>query len=571
MKKILVLNLTRLGDLIQSTPLITGLKRQYPGCELTLLGEVHFAGILKHLADIDNRIVFDVKQFIEADDGNTSYLDVYRYLDGLIDSLKAQNFDMMVNLSHSKLSALIGKALDIRNVRGVCSTPDGFKVINDPWLMYFNTFVAFRLYNSFNLVDIYQLGGGVKPDGRRLLINHEEPSAALKPFLSEHGILPGEKIIGLQAGASLKVRRWPPEKFAAAADMIAERKGARILLFGAEPEKELVDEVDSHMKTPAVNLAGKTTLEQLIGLVKRCNLLVTNDTVTMHIAAAVGTPVVALFLAHAYSAETGPCSEGSIVIEPDISCFPCPHNSICPHYACLERISPKDVADAADILPEVTNHSEPFISINTNMKPDRFTTTRLYTNYFDEPGFIDLMPLKKERLRETEIFSRMYRYLFVRPGVETLDDNYWMGYLKRNFIDWPEDQTLKWIEKERRVFEKLESSAGEAMEFVSGVKSDYMKGKLDRVKKCAAAIQDFDRKIAVLAHTHEELMPLVALFDRGKQNITDSGLEIMFEKTRLLYAGMRDSAREMARMLDVWGRERGVTQYGEKFVGCVNP
>lgn len=566
MKKILILNLTRFGDLLQTTPLMAGLKQSEPDCEITLLANVNFAGICKHLPGIDRLKIFDVKRCIQADGGGTSYLDIYCYLDGLIKELTAEKFDMLVNLTHSKLSAFFCRALDVKDVRGICASKDGFRVVSDPWLIYFSSFTNFRRYNSFNLVDIYQLGGGVKPAGRKLLVNHEAPAMAANRLLRELGISSRDRIVGLQAGASLAERRWPAEKFAETADIISEKQDAVVLLLGAESEKELAQKVASHMKRPAINLAGKTSLEQLIGVVKICDLLITNDTATMHIAAGVDTPIVALFFVHAYGAETGPYAEGSIVIEPEIPCFPCPHKSECPHYACFDRVTPEDVANAVDLLPEIKKHKKAFIN------DSRFPTARLYSTYFDTAGFIDLMPIKKASSRETQIFSRMYRHLLRSDAGETSgDDDSWVRYLQGNFMEWPKNKTSAWVKKKRAIFGQLAAIADEAMQNISRMKSNYRKGNLESLKRGGPKIEELDRAIIQLAHTNEELMPLVAIFDKGKQNITDERLNAMLEKTALLYAGMRDSARRMGKLLSVWDRECDAQRSGKKFVDCIKP
>ncbi|TBR21283.1 MAG: glycosyltransferase family 9 protein, partial [Candidatus Nitrosotenuis sp.] len=350
MKKILVLNFTRIGDLIQTSPLLSGLKDEFPGCHITLAANVSFAGICQNLPNIDTTVVFDPKRFIHADGGQTSITDVYNYLDEFVTHLAAEKFDILINLSHSNLTAIMGRLLNIPDVRGIGIDGEGNKLVHGSWLMYFSSLLSFRLYNTFNIVDIYQLGGGVRPKGRGLFIDSAKPSSLAAPLLAELGVAEGDRLIGIQAGASMKERRWPSRNFAKSADILARRWNAKVALLGAASEKELVDEVAAAMEMPHINLAGKTSLEQLIGVVKRCGVLVTNDTATMHIAAATGTPIVALFLVHAYGFETGPYCDKAVILEPEIPCFPCLHSSTCPHYACLEYVTPEMVADAADHL-----------------------------------------------------------------------------------------------------------------------------------------------------------------------------------------------------------------------------
>ncbi len=534
-----------MGDLLQTTPLLAGLKEQDKEAEITLLGNVKFIDVCKHLPNIDRLLTFDVQQF-QKDGEELSILDIYRYFDRLIDELQKEKFDELINLSHSKLTAAISRLLGIRHVRGFYSTEDGYRVINGRWLIYFSAFLAFRSYNTFNLVDIYQLGGGVTPKGRGLFLNTKEPQKAAASLLADVGIKDGEKVIGLQAGSSLKERRWPPEKFAAAADMVSRKLGAKVLLFGTESEKELGEAVASHMEERSISFLGKSSLEELIGLVKRCDILLTNDTGTMHIAAAVGTPLVALFLVHAFGVETGPSSEGNIVIEPEIECFPCSHNSKCPHYACLNHVTPEDVAAAADIALGFSQGK------STPLPAGSFAMSRPLISRFDEAGFLDFQPLIKRELKEEDIFSRIYRYFFVSSAVKGLDDSYWVDTLKKNYLQWDAEKVLEWVRAEKETFSKLAVLANSGLKLAGEMELDYKKGKIEKVKKRSGDIAGIDREIEIMGNAHPELKPIVRLFELGKENLTGDNPVMMLSKTKILYKGILSGTAFMQTLLDKW-------------------
>lgn len=545
MKKILILNFTRIGDLIQTSPLLAGLKEEFPGCHITLAANVSFAGICKNLPCIDEMKIFDPKQFIHADGGQTSITDVYFYLDNFMMQLAAEEFDMLINLSHSNLTAIMGRLLNIADVRGIASDGEGNKVVNDPWLVYFSSLLSFRRYNTFNLVDIYQLGGGVKPKGRGLSIDSAEPERLAAPLLAELGVTAGERLIGIQAGASMKERRWPSANFAKSADILARRWNAKVVLLGAAAEKELVDEVSAAMEAPHINLAGKTSLEQLIGVVKRCTVLVTNDTATMHIAAAAGTPIVALFLVHAYGFETGPYCEKAILLEPEIPCFPCLHSSTCPHYACLDYVTAEMVADAAE---HVTGNPKGMPSL----RPDTFPKVRVFAPFFDQYGFWDLRPLKMTEPGEAEILARIYRQYFMQPFGVGAGKEFVANYLGAHYTCLDAEYLRKWVEKKRGVFRKLSDAAGEGAEIASRAARDFKSGRMDKVKKTAQRFLDVDRAIEMAGLSHPELMPAVRLFSMGKGNVGNAAPAAMLEETRVLYAGVAGfAAFALARLDDL--------------------
>ena len=562
MKKILVLNHTRMGDLIQTTPLLTGLKEKYPDSEVTLLGNVKFASVCKHAPNIDKLMILDVAQFIK-DDEETSILDVYRYLENLVDELKGMKFDIVINLSHSKFSAALTRHLGAKEVHGFNATEDGLRIINDPWLVYFSSFLVFRKLNSLNLVDINQLGGGVTPKARSLVLNTEEPKKLALTVLEKIGIKDGERVIGIQAGSSLKERRWPSEHFAAAADIISRKRGAKVILFGAPSEAELGKEVESAMKEPCINLIGETSLDELIGLVERCELLITNDTGTMHIAASVGTPSVALFLVHAFAAETGPHSIGNVIIEPDMECFPCAHNTTCPHYACLTTITPEEVAEAAEIVEKLK--TDPGYTVD----PNQFPGKRLLTQYFDEAGLLDLRPITKSPLKDEDAFARMYRYYFALQVTKGLNDSYWKTKLEKDYIEWSDEKTVEWAEKKIEVFQKLASASQKGIKMLTEAEKHYRKGKVEKVQVIGDALLELDSEIEVLGHTNMELKPLVRLFELGKENLTAGDVGLMMVKTKLLYKGILTGTAFMIRLLGVWSSRSKSRQNMETLEECL--
>ena len=98
-----------MGDLVQSTPAITGLRKQYPNASITLVVTSLFEEFSKKIPSVNKRVVFDIKQFENREEGEKQMLwvDVYQYLEKFLIELKDRNYDLLINLSHSKLSAFM--------------------------------------------------------------------------------------------------------------------------------------------------------------------------------------------------------------------------------------------------------------------------------------------------------------------------------------------------------------------------------------------------------------------------------------------------------------------------------
>lgn len=158
--------------------------------------------------------------------------------------------------------------------------------------------------------------------------------------------LTGSPLIGISPGASFgTAKRWPAERFALLTQALHEQLGAQCVLFGSAGEAQLADEVIARSITPAISLAGRTRLAEFIELVAGCDAYVTNDTGTMHVAAALGVPTIAIF-GSTNEQETAPLGPRVELVVGQAECRPCKLRH-CPydHHKCMTSIAPEAVLD----------------------------------------------------------------------------------------------------------------------------------------------------------------------------------------------------------------------------------
>ena len=166
------------------------------------------------------------------------------------------------------------------------------------------------------------------------------------------GIEPRGRWIVLHPGATAPSRRYPADRFAEAAQLVASQWDCRVIVTGDAGERELVDDVCEQIGTDAVGLAGRLDLAALAALIEASPLLITNNTGPAHVAAAVGTPVVDVYALT--NPQHTPWRVKSRVLSYDVPCRNC-FRSVCPegHNNCLRLIAPSDLAQAAsDLLAE---------------------------------------------------------------------------------------------------------------------------------------------------------------------------------------------------------------------------
>ncbi|SVC42608.1 uncharacterized protein METZ01_LOCUS295462, partial [marine metagenome] len=175
--------MTRMGDLVQSTPAIAGLKKEYPNASITLVVSSLFDEFSKKIPFINKRVVFDIKQFENREGKNKIlWIDIYQYLENFLSNLKFDDYDLLINLSHSKLSAFMISYLKIKNIRGFGCNENADRIMINPWMQYFGIEPLNRNFNPFNLVEIFTRSAGVYPEDNPIQLLSEDNKLILKNF-----------------------------------------------------------------------------------------------------------------------------------------------------------------------------------------------------------------------------------------------------------------------------------------------------------------------------------------------------------------------------------------------------
>jgi len=170
-------------------------------------------------------------------------------------------------------------------------------------------------------------------------------------LIQSHGITPDDMVIGMNPGARFGSSKcWPPEYFARLAEMIAKKWDCKIMLFIGPGEQDLGHQIVNLSRTKIINTGpDNVDLELLKPLIKRCQLLVTNDTGPRHYAVSFDIPVVVL-MGPTDPRYTNANLEKTIVLRRDIDCAPCHQKECALHHSCMAQILPEDALQAAEKL-----------------------------------------------------------------------------------------------------------------------------------------------------------------------------------------------------------------------------
>jgi ADP-heptose:LPS heptosyltransferase len=260
--------------------------------------------------------------------------------------------DAILNLTATLSARVLARALAGTSlpVRGFGLDELGFGVNSNVWTSLLQGSSLRRLCSPYNLVDVFRevCEVGAIPAVNRLRRPEESLVAAMREKLARLAPEGCADFVAFQLGTSEERRQWPVEYFAELAGRLWSEKRLCPVLVGAGSEKKLAASYAQAARSPFIDCIAQTSLPELGALLVNTRLLATNDTGTMHLAAGLGLPILAIFLATAQPWDTGPYLAGSCCLEPRLSCHTCAFGKACPdNERCRTHISPSGVAELA--------------------------------------------------------------------------------------------------------------------------------------------------------------------------------------------------------------------------------
>lgn len=346
MEKILIIQLNRMGDCVQTLPLLERLKEERPDCFLTVICVRGFARVFERSPFLDRLVSLsaDAVQALKEKRQPKECEDMPELL---------EEFDLVVNFTNNDGGAFFIGNIKGKNKLGFIESGFAEGRVKGDWGKYLFASQRSRQTNLFNLVEMQMGMAGVclRPFWSYMPAYSSEVHRAHR-LLQENGYLGKGKLIAFQLGASRLYRAWPVDSFASLAQSLSQKPDIEIVLIGSPAERGLSDTFQSKVSYPVIDLVGKTTMDDLPGLLKACDLLVSNDTGTIHIAAAVGTRALGLYFSTAYFAETAPYGQGHVVLQAELPCSPCDPAMTCSDMRCRHVITPDVVSRAVEMMLE---------------------------------------------------------------------------------------------------------------------------------------------------------------------------------------------------------------------------
>ncbi len=447
-KQVLIINVTRMGDLIQTGPLLSRLREEWPDVAIDLVVDRSFAPTASLLTGLRQVISCDFARLL--DDCRTqskSLVALMQEMTAWASPLSAARYDRIVNLTFTRQTGLLASYIGSPDLRGITAGPDGGPIVQNSWLSYFTDLHRHRRFNRFNLVDLYAMGGSGSGSFSPLSVTVPADGRDWADSFLRSQAQTVRHWIAVQVGASDVMKAWRPEYFGRTMAHLSRHPGVGFVLIGTAAETESIELAKAAYRAgggvaPILDASGRTTLHQLVGLLSRCRLLLTNDTGPMHLAVGVGTSVIDLSVGHVDHNETGPYGPGHWVIQPDLACSPCGFDQICSHHACKDRLIPEEVAN-------LCLHAlgfAPFPSLSPGL--------RLYQSGVDADGLGSFIL----RGGQVDVDSAWYAGFWRRFWYEDFTGK--PSLLAENFESAPDrDPALVWMRAAAQPLRRLEQQA----------------------------------------------------------------------------------------------------------------
>ena len=346
-KRVLVIKLDHLGDVLLATPVFSNLRQAYPDAELHALTGTWSRVVLERHPDVDKVLAYNSPVFCRTG-SPTSLRETFR----LYKQLRHQKYDLLVAL-RSDWRTVCFALLRV--------TP---KRLDRAALQVANKFGAPQftgIHETTRNLDVLHKAGIPTPIQTTTFSVTTEDEKWASDFLGSLHIDRERPVIAIHPGSPVPIKRWVPERYAEFADWLIARKRAQILFVGVEDEIPIITEIQGLMRAETDNIAGKTTLTQLASILHISDVFIGNDSGPMHLAAAVGTPTIGLY-GPGDPTRFGPVGAMCQTIRRKTDCPPCSETTCrFGEDGCMSKIEVADVIqtlESADYLPSADSESD---------------------------------------------------------------------------------------------------------------------------------------------------------------------------------------------------------------------
>ena len=338
-KRILVRGPNWLGDAVMCEPALRGLRKLFPDAQIALLVRPAVADLFVGHPALTRVLTYDAKGRHAGLSGKWA----------LARQLRRQSFDLALLFQNAFEAAFLTFLAGVPRRYGY-ATDGRSLLLSDPVAAPDRSTLVHQVRYYWELLKPLGLTGD--PSAPELVVFPEEEQAMAGRF-AQGGLTATDVVVGINPGSTYGgAKRWLPERFAEVTERLcrtireSREQQASVVIFGAKGEEQLGREIAARLSSRSLILSGATTIRELMAAVKRCAMLLTNDTGPMHIASAFQVPVVAIFGPTDWRT-TSPFGSAHTIVRQPVDCAPCLLRECPIDHRCMTRVTVDQVYDAA--------------------------------------------------------------------------------------------------------------------------------------------------------------------------------------------------------------------------------
>jgi 3-deoxy-D-manno-octulosonic-acid transferase/heptosyltransferase-1 len=344
---ILIIKLSSIGDVVHALPFLEALKKCYTGARIDWLVEEEASRVISGHPAVNRIIISGRKRWQKEIINPMNILRVCSETAGFYRELRTSAYDIVIDLQGLFRSGFLTALTRGKRKIGMSGAREGASI----FLKETPVPVDYEQHAIDRYLKVAEyLGCNTDNPKGEIPVSEEDKKTADGIFSS---FPEGKKIIAVNPMAKWETKLWNSDKFSKLAGKLQKKTGSRIIFTGSGQDRPVIEEIikkSGGREDEIINLAGRTSLKELAYLYSGCSVLVCTDTGPMHIAAAMGCRVVALF-GPTSPLRTGPYGSGHIIIRSGIDCSPC-FKKECSGTKCMEEITVDAVFDAAKEILE---------------------------------------------------------------------------------------------------------------------------------------------------------------------------------------------------------------------------
>lgn len=509
-----IIQLTRLGDLVQTQQAARELKLSYPDIRLKLIARKEFASPLNFLLKetFDEIILVDKESLIS--ENLDTYLD---NINSFKEDPRLKNIDVLINLSWCETSNYLSAMLQPKHRLGTFVNIGNHVEVRDQWSQIVYSMVMGGPSCPFNLVDIYKSILGVK---ERTSWNHQERHVG------------NAFTLGLHPFASSEKKRWKINKWAEVIyKVLKDSPNVKVKIFGSKGEREDIEKI---LNTPSLKRfssqitdhVGKLSLEQTYNEIRNCSHFVGHDSLLGHLAKEAGIASLTVSLGTVRPVETAPYGINTFVVSPKTKCFPCFPKTECSFYQCHADISYQAVAeivrgfvleDDIDIL-ELKKNVSPFHLDSINIQ--RFGPTK--------SGWYAAETLDGEATDFKSIFRDIMRVALLYK-MEEIEENISFPKINENYAN----QLAHTGQGIEQLYQLAEFGKKYSKDILLEIAKDVP--SMEEVKRLGDKIEEVDRLMDLLLKAYPLFSPIVDFYKVTKANLQGNNIVEISESSYIVY------------------------------------